>query len=101
MTNTNILKLLRGDILSFIYNVFPQIVKDSNIISAYYEYYAVKDIQRSIYYLVERGFLVEEKRTNPIHRGKKDSFFNITAEGMAIVERTAEDPGIYIEEEKD
>ena len=41
------LKILRGDILTFIYEVAPSRVKESSITHAYFEYYDFKDILRS------------------------------------------------------
>lgn len=95
-TNTALLKTLRGDILSFIYAVAPTKVKESTITQAYCEYYKYRDILRATYYLADKGLLKKIEMASPIYAGRKESFYQISAEGMSIVEGTASDSGVEI-----
>lgn len=91
-------KIMRGDILAFIYSLAPSKVKETSITSTYYSYYEYKAILRGISYLVDRGFLQRHLLEHPVtHR--KEAFYTITPDGMLVVERTNADKGILIEEE--
>ncbi len=93
------LKILRGDILTFIYEVAPSKVKESSITHAYFEYYDFKDILRSIHYLKERGYIEAKEVQSPLSPDKKDTFYTITADGMTVVEQTKKDDSVIITKE--
>lgn len=98
-TNKELLKILRGDILQFVYESKMPRVKKSAIRTAYYQYYSYPDIDRAISYLVDRGYLDEELLQSPIERGRTDEFYSLSADGMLIVEGSLEDKGIAIGDE--
>ena len=93
------LKILRGDILTFIYEVAPSRVKESSITHAYFEYYDFKDILRSIHYLKERGYIEAKVVQSPLSPDKKDVSYTITADGMTVVEQTKKHDSVIITKE--
>ncbi len=98
-TNKIVLKVLRGDILIFIYDSAPARVKETSIISGYYEYYTTSDIKRAISYLTQSGYIRKNEVESPIS-SRHEAFYEITPEGMKVVERIKGDEGITIIEEK-
>lgn len=98
-TSKTILKVLRGDILIFIYDSAPARVKETSIISGYYEYYTTSDIKRSISYLTQSGYIKKNEVESPISN-RLEAFYEVTPEGMKIVEKIKGDEGITIMEEK-
>lgn len=96
-TNKTILKVLRGDILIFIYDSAPARVKETSIISGYFEYYTTADIKRSISYLAQSGYIRKKEVESPISN-RCEAFYEITPEGMKVVERIKGDDGVTIME---
>ncbi len=99
MTNREILKTLRGDILQFIYESRVEKVKRSTIRTAYYQDYTYHDIDLAITYLKDRGYLDEVLVRSPIGAGRSEEFYSLTADGMLIVEGGLDDRGISIDRE--
>lgn len=99
-TNLIVLKTLRGDILQFLYAVSPTKAKESSITSAYFEYYEYKDILRAIYYLADKHYIRRIDLPSPTNPTKTEAFYEITAEGMSIIDHTETDKGITVEEDK-
>ena len=93
------LKVLRGDILTFIYEFTPCRVKETSITHAYFEYYDYNDIMRSLHYLKERGYIEALEVQSPLSPDKKDHFYTITADGMTVVEQTRKDDSVIITKE--
>ena len=91
-------KIMRGDILNFVYSLSPSRVKETSITSTYYSYYEYKSILRGISYLVDRGFLQKHLLEHPVTH-KNEAFYTITADGMLVVEKTNSDNGVLVEEE--
>lgn len=89
-------KVLRGDILQFLYNVSPSKVKAEAIVSAYYEYYTPADIRRSLAYLADSGYILLEQRPHPVRSLEKVKFYQIAPKGVNLVEHSSDDVGVLV-----
>jgi hypothetical protein len=94
-------KILRGDILEFLYTASPSLVKEGAIVSAYYEYHTPADIRRSLAYLADSKLIAMETRPHPIRPLEKVKYYKIAPEGVNLVEHSAEDVGVLVVGEED
>lgn len=99
MANSRTIRLreLRGNILNFLREIYPETVTKNSILATYYEYYDVDDIEAAIAYLKEKDLLAEKKLDSPFTKAFQVSFsYRITADGIDILDGTTEDAGIII-----
>lgn len=94
-------KILRGDILAFLYNASPSKVKAEAIVSAYYEYYTPADIRRSLAYLTDSGLVSMEQRPHPIRPLEKVKYYRIAPKGVNLVEHSSDDAGVLVTDEEE
>lgn len=90
------IKTLRGDILTFLYNLNGTFAAERSIVQAYYEYYVTTDIAKALAYLTESKLIIKEERRHPVLEMRKESFYKIAPLGMNIIEGDKEDPGVSV-----
>ena len=91
--------VLRGSILTFLVEVFPERVEELSIAQIKYEYYEYSDIIRALGYLVDRGYLDREETPHPARPRQKVRLYRSTSKGIDLIEGTIVDPGVAIEKE--
>ncbi|MFA7108388.1 MAG: hypothetical protein WC162_04520 [Sphaerochaetaceae bacterium] len=91
--------VLRGSILTFLVEVFPERVEELSIAQIKYEYYEYSDIIKALNYLVDRGYITKEEIPHPARPKQKVKLYRSTSKGIDLVECTTEDLGVVIEKE--
>lgn len=94
--NPNNNKVLRGNLLGFLNNIYPDGAVELTIIGVFYQYHRDKDIRRELEFLADKKYISLKIIDNPIKRGSKEKFFKITPEGIEILEGTRKDDSIIL-----
>jgi len=89
-------KALRGEILDFLNRVSPRTVDELTIISVFYQYHKDKEIVNALLYLADRGYVRVIEETHPYKAREKIKLYQITADGIDILDLTKHDDGIVV-----
>ena len=87
---------LRGKILQFLRELFPQGTDAMTVIGIYYEYYRKEDIVENLEYLVSKGYVDKRQVAHPTRKLEKLSTYTINASGIDLCDGTTSDVGITI-----
>jgi hypothetical protein len=93
--------VLRGKILTFLRDLFPQGTDRITVIGIYYEYYRREDIIDALEYLVSKGYVDKREVPHPARKLEKLATYTINARGIDLCDGTTTDPGITIIPEGD
>nr|WP_319473046.1 hypothetical protein [uncultured Sphaerochaeta sp.] len=88
---------LRGSILQFLVEVYPERVEELSIVQIKYEYYHYADIIKALEYLADRGYLDKEEKDHPARLHEKVRLYRATSQGIDLVEGTTTDAGVCTE----
>lgn len=88
--------ILRGKILEFLRDLFPQGTDRITVIGIYYEYYRREDIVDALEYLVSKGCVDKREVPHPARKLEKLATYTINAFGIDLCDGTSTDPGISI-----
>ena len=89
--------ILRGKILKLLSEQYPEGLERITLISIYYQGDKVDDIDKSLAYLCDKGYVQKKEHPHPYKENKKITFYKITPEGIDLIEGTTEaEPGIII-----
>jgi predicted transcriptional regulator len=80
-------KVLRGEILEYLYFICPKAVNENIIIKLFIEYYKQEEIIKALFYLADKGYI------KAIH--DKPKKYQITAKGMDLLHGDIEDKGVF------
>jgi DNA-binding PadR family transcriptional regulator len=88
--------VLRGKLLSFLRDLFPQGTDRITVIGIYYEYHRQEDIVDALEYLVSKGYVEKREVPHPARKLEKLSTYTINAKGIDLCDGLTMDPGITI-----
>lgn len=89
--------ILRGKILKLLSEQYPEGLERITLISIYYQCDKVDDIDKSLAYLCDKGYVQKKEHPHPYKENKKITFYKITPAGIDLIEGTSEaEPGIII-----
>ena len=89
--------ILRGKILKLLSEQYPEGLERITLIRIYYQCDKVDDIDKSLAYLCDKGYVQKKEHPHPYKENKKITFYKITPEGIDLIEGTTEaEPGIII-----
>jgi hypothetical protein len=88
--------ILRGQILEFLRELFPQGTDQQTIISIFYEYHTSREIVDALEYLVVKGYV--EKRAVPhfFHKHETILTYTINGVGIDLHDGLTNDPGVTV-----
>lgn len=89
--------VLRGSILQFLAEVYPERVEELSVAQIKYEYYHYSDILKALEYLVDRGYLDRDEQPHPARAHEKVRLYRATSKGIDLVEGTTGDPGVVVD----
>jgi hypothetical protein len=95
------MKVLRGEILDFLYRIYPRNIEEIGIVGVFYQYYRDYEIIKALNYLVGKGYVAVEEIPHPYKQFEKKRLYSIAPEGVDILELTKKDDGIIVPERKD
>jgi DNA-binding PadR family transcriptional regulator len=88
--------VLRGKILSFFRELFPQGADRMSVVGCYYEYYRTGNIVDALEYLVSKGYIDKREVPHPIRKAEKLATYTINAHGIDLHDGTISDPGVTV-----
>jgi predicted transcriptional regulator len=95
------IKVLRGEILDFLYRIYPRNIEEIGIIGVFYQYYRDYEIIKALSYLADKGYVKVEEALHLSKQFEKKRYYSITSEGVDILELTKRDNGIVVPERRD
>lgn len=88
--------VLRGKILQFLRELFPQGTDAMTVIGIYYEYHRREDIIDSLEYLTSKGYVTKREVPHPARKIETLATYTINAQGIDLCDGTTSDAGITI-----
>jgi DNA-binding PadR family transcriptional regulator len=92
-------KTLRGQLLDFLYKVYPEEAEEITIISVFYQYFKESQIRKSLQYLVDKGYVSGKDIPHPVHIRRMVRLYKILPAGVDLIEGNIQDETILFEEE--
>ncbi len=90
-------KELRGNLLQFLYTIYPHPISREAVYETFFEYWETDDILKALQYLVDKGYIEESRLGSPfgsvfarIHN------YKLTSKGQDLYDQTTEDNGVYV-----
>lgn len=94
------MKALRGQILEFLYRVYPSSVLELDVISVFFRDHRTDTIRKALAYLVDRGYVEKAEKDHPVWRYEKQLLYKLTSNGVDLMEGTKKDPGVMVEDRR-
>lgn len=89
--------ILRGKILRLLADMYPDGIERTSLIGIYHAYEHVDDIDKSVSYLVDKGYCTKTETPHPYKANISVIYFKITPAGLDLIEgNCAPDAGILI-----
>jgi len=87
---------LRGKLLEFLKDIYPEGAESRAIASVFYEYHKYNGIMQSLEYLADKGYVLCKKISHPYKSNETLSMYKISPAGIDLIEGTTIDPGVAI-----
>ena len=87
---------LRGKILEFLKNIYPEGVDERTIIGIFYDYHRSTAIEQSLAYLADKELLTVKDLPHPYKPGERVRLYKIAPAGIDLLDGTTVDPGISV-----
>ncbi len=87
---------LRGKILEFLKNIYPEGADERTVIGIFYDYHKVTDIEQSLAYLADKCLASVKDLPHPYKSGERVKIYRISPTGIDLMEGTITDAGVNI-----
>lgn len=91
---------LRGKILEFLHDIFPNTADSTTILGALYPYHEAERIDQSIAYLADKGLIAAKELPHPYKAGERVILYKIAPNGIDIMDGNCQDPGVTVIRER-
>ena len=92
--------ILRGKILALLKKIYPDGVDEITVISILYQYHRSEDIQASLEYLVDKGYVERKQQPHPFMEHNYVRWYKLKPNGVDLLEGNSDpDPGVLIQRE--
>ncbi len=88
--------MLRGKILEFLRDVYPEGADERTIVGIFYEYHDYDDIVGSVSYLADKGYAKLTEVPHPYKSAEKIRLYKIAPAGIDLIDGTTVDPAVTI-----
>jgi len=89
--------ILRGKILSFLRDIFPDGADGLTVVSVFYQYHRDEDIRESLAYLEAKEYVSRKDLPHPYKPREVVSLYKISPQGIDLVDgNIGNDPGIIL-----
>jgi len=87
---------LRGAILQFLKDIYPEGAERRTILSVFYQYHRYEAIERSLEYLVDKGYVTKKDVPHPYRSQESISIYRIGPEGIDLLDGLVQDPAVLV-----
>lgn len=94
--NPALKKELRGQILMFLYGIYPCETSQESVLETYYDYWEYDDIIQALEYLCGKGYVQKREIASPLGGFERIRKYMITPQGIDLYDQTTEDNGVYV-----
>ena len=92
--------ILRGKILALLKKMYPDGVDEITVISVLYQYHRTEDIQASLEYVMDKGYIERKQQPHPFKERAVVRWYKLKPKGMDLLEGNIDaDPGILVQQE--
>lgn len=91
---------LRGAVLTFLRDIYPEGAERRTIISVLYQYHDYEPIKQALEYLVDKEYVSRKDVPHPYRAGDNISIYRITARGIDLLDGLISDPAVLIPREE-
>jgi DNA-binding PadR family transcriptional regulator len=91
---------LRGAILQFLRDIYPEGVERRTIVSVFYQYHTYETIDPAMEYLVDKEYASRKDVPHPYRAGDTISIYRITTKGIDLLDGLLADPAVLIPREE-
>lgn len=88
--------ILRGKILEFLRDLYPEGADERTIEGIFYEYHRYDDIIESLAYLADKGYADRKEVPHPYKSAERIRLYKITPAGIDLMDGTTTDPAVTI-----
>lgn len=88
--------ILRGKILEFLRDLYPEGADERTIVGVFYEYHAYDDIIESLAYLSDRGYAERKAVPHPYKSAERIRIYKIAPPGIDLMDGTTVDAAVTI-----
>ncbi len=92
---------LRGKLLEFLNDIYPEGADSRSILSIFFEYHKAEDLDRSLEYLTAKEYITRKQVPHPYKKNEHVTIYKITPEGINLMDGLTADPGVAIVPEED
>lgn len=89
-------RILRGKILQFLREMFPQGTDRITVLGVFYELHPPREISDALEYLVSKRYVDKREFPHPVRKLEKLATYTINATGIDLCDGTTADPGITL-----
>lgn len=91
---------LRGAILQFLKDIYPEGAEKRTILSIFYQYHRYEAIERSLEYLVDKEYVSRKDVPHPYRTSDNISIYRITTKGIDLLDGLMADPAVLMPREE-
>ncbi len=90
---------LRGAILQFLRELYPEGAERRTILSVFYQYHRYEAIERSLEYLVDKEYVTRKDVPHPYRAADTISIYRIGPKGIDLLDGLVTDPAVMVPRE--
>ncbi len=90
---------LRGAILQFLKDIYPEGAEKRTILSVFYQYHRYEAIGQSLEYLVDKEYVTRKDVPHPYRGGDTISIYRIGPKGIDLLDGIVADPAVLVPRE--
>jgi hypothetical protein len=88
--------ILRGKLLEFLRDLYPEGADERTIVGVFYEYHEYDDIIASLSYLADKGYAECKEVPHPYKSAERIRIYKIAPPGIDLMDGTTVDPAVTI-----
>jgi len=88
--------ILRGKILEFLRDIYPEGADERTIIGVFYEYHHYDDIKEAAAYLADKGYAKLTDVPHPYKTKERIRIYRVTPAGIDLLDGTTSDPAVVL-----
>ncbi|MDR2897482.1 MAG: hypothetical protein LBU99_01615 [Spirochaetaceae bacterium] len=88
---------LRGKLLDFLKYLYPEGAEINEVITVFFQYHKVADIEEALEYLSDKGYILKKEVPHPYRAKESIRWYKILPKGIDLINGDiADEPGISI-----